>query len=64
MNKRRMKKAYRKHMGEGKPLSGNENAAIFNGRGDFTKRLVKQLDLNNRAWYAESNKLFWYPIKG
>ena len=44
MNKRKMKKAYRK-IWDGKALTGNENAAIYNGHGDFTKKLVKQLDL-------------------
>lgn len=52
VNKRRIKKAYRKAM-EGIPLAGRENTAVFNGRGDFKKKMIKQLRLE-----------WWLKVKG
>ena len=55
MTKRRLKKAYRKMM-EGEILRSKESNAIWNGKGDFTRKLVKLFSMEHKEWYQEMTK--------
>jgi hypothetical protein len=62
MNKRRLKKAYQKAM-RFEPLKGREEHAVYNGHGDFTKRLVDQIGLGTRGFWFVPKEEIRHPKK-